>query len=500
MDVRRGLVRRGGAGGGVRRAAEGELMAAGRSHRSTARRRRRRRRSAPSASRTSCAPACRTASRCCAARLPGLPLVSLELIAPAGAQYDPAEQRGDRHPHRRRCSTRGRPGGPRWRSRPTSSGWAAISPPAPTGTWAISRPGCCRATAGRGSSCWPRCRRSDLPRARDRAAAPAAARRDPAPAPGPRRRSPTTASSARSSAAPSTPSRSTAPRRASRGSTATTLLGFYRGHYGFAGSTLIAVGDLDPEEILREAESRLRRRRPARAGAGAAGDPARLPPADRGPRRRPPGRRPDRAPAGARGGAAHRIPTTSPCWCSTRCWAASSPAGSTSTCASGTATPTAPPAASARGGARARSSSPRRWRPRRPAPPPARCSTSCGGSARPWSSRTELAETAGYIVGVFPYSLQTVGDVARRLETLAVFGLPDDYYDALSGADRGGHPRGDPGGGAPPSRSRADRRGGGGSGRGPGAAARGDGAGDRLVAGGGAPRRPAAPGPLSWIN
>ena len=29
-----------------------------------------------------------------AARLPNLPLVSLELIAPAGAQYDPAERSG----------------------------------------------------------------------------------------------------------------------------------------------------------------------------------------------------------------------------------------------------------------------------------------------------------------------------------------------------------------------------------------------------------------------
>ena len=40
----------------------------------------------------------------------------------------------------------------------------------------------------------------------------------------------------------------------------------------------------------------------------------------------------------------------------------------------------------------------------------------------------ELDETRGYMVGVFPYSLQTIGDVSRRLETLTVFGLPDDYY------------------------------------------------------------------------
>jgi len=41
----------------------------------------------------------------------------------------------------------------------------------------------------------------------------------------------------------------------------------------------------------------------------------------------------------------------------------------------------------------------------------------------------ELDETRTYMVGVFPYTLQTIGDVAKRLETLTVFGLPDDYYD-----------------------------------------------------------------------
>lgn len=41
----------------------------------------------------------------------------------------------------------------------------------------------------------------------------------------------------------------------------------------------------------------------------------------------------------------------------------------------------------------------------------------------------ELAETRSYMVGVFPYTLQTIGDVAKRLETLAVYGLPDDYFD-----------------------------------------------------------------------
>jgi zinc protease len=40
----------------------------------------------------------------------------------------------------------------------------------------------------------------------------------------------------------------------------------------------------------------------------------------------------------------------------------------------------------------------------------------------------ELDETRSYIVGVFPYTVQTIGDLAKRLETMTVYGLPDDYY------------------------------------------------------------------------
>jgi zinc protease len=40
----------------------------------------------------------------------------------------------------------------------------------------------------------------------------------------------------------------------------------------------------------------------------------------------------------------------------------------------------------------------------------------------------ELDETRDYLIGVFPYTLQTVSGLAGRLETLAVYGLPDDYY------------------------------------------------------------------------
>jgi len=41
----------------------------------------------------------------------------------------------------------------------------------------------------------------------------------------------------------------------------------------------------------------------------------------------------------------------------------------------------------------------------------------------------ELEETRDYVVGVFPYTLQTLDGVARRLEALAVHRLPDDYYE-----------------------------------------------------------------------
>ncbi len=40
----------------------------------------------------------------------------------------------------------------------------------------------------------------------------------------------------------------------------------------------------------------------------------------------------------------------------------------------------------------------------------------------------ELTETQDYLVGVFPYTLQTVGDLAKRLENIAIFDLSDDHY------------------------------------------------------------------------
>jgi zinc protease len=40
----------------------------------------------------------------------------------------------------------------------------------------------------------------------------------------------------------------------------------------------------------------------------------------------------------------------------------------------------------------------------------------------------ELADTKSYILGVFPYTLQTVSGVLYHLENLTVYGLPDDHY------------------------------------------------------------------------
>jgi zinc protease len=52
----------------------------------------------------------------------------------------------------------------------------------------------------------------------------------------------------------------------------------------------------------------------------------------------------------------------------------------------------------------------------------------------------ELEDSKSYLVGVFPYTLQSVAGLAHRLETLAVYGLPDDHYerfpDEVAAVDR----------------------------------------------------------------
>lgn len=43
-------------------------------------------------------------------------------------------------------------------------------------------------------------------------------------------------------------------------------------------------------------------------------------------------------------------------------------------------------------------------------------------------SEEELRDTKSYVLGVFPYTLQTVSAVLYHLENLTVYGLPDDHY------------------------------------------------------------------------
>ncbi len=48
----------------------------------------------------------------------------------------------------------------------------------------------------------------------------------------------------------------------------------------------------------------------------------------------------------------------------------------------------------------------------------------------------ELRDTKSYILGTFPYTLQTTTGVLQRVESLVVFGLPDDYYSPESYLER----------------------------------------------------------------
>lgn len=41
----------------------------------------------------------------------------------------------------------------------------------------------------------------------------------------------------------------------------------------------------------------------------------------------------------------------------------------------------------------------------------------------------ELRHAQQFLIGVFPYTVETVGDLAQRLEDLVVFDLPDDHFD-----------------------------------------------------------------------
>jgi zinc protease len=207
------------------------------------------------------------------------------------------------------------------------------------------------------------------------------------------------------------------------------ILAFYRSHYGLAGSQLIAVGDFDPEELLREAERRLGGS-PGSAGA---------PPAN-----------PEIRPVPLAGTSVHIVDRSGAAQTELRLGHAGIPRNHPdylpmvvlNTLLGGKFTSRINLNLRERHGFTYGASS--RITPRLgPGPFVVNAAVeteSAGAAAREVLSELrrirealvepeEIEETLSYIVGVFPYTLQTVGDLAKRLETIAVFGLPDDYYD-----------------------------------------------------------------------
>jgi zinc protease len=205
------------------------------------------------------------------------------------------------------------------------------------------------------------------------------------------------------------------------------LLDFYRHHYGFAGSTLIAVGDFDPEELLRETE----------AVFGAANSPGSVT------------ARPEIHPTPPREVSVHLVDRPGAAQTELRLGHVGVPRTDPdyvqllvlNTLLGGKFTSRINLNLRERHGYTYGAAS--RFATRQ-GPGPFTVSAAVETSAAAASAREvlhelrrvreelvepeELAETIGYIVGVFPYGLQTVDDVGRRLETLAISDLPDDYY------------------------------------------------------------------------
>ncbi|MFL6197974.1 MAG: M16 family metallopeptidase [Thermoanaerobaculia bacterium] len=210
------------------------------------------------------------------------------------------------------------------------------------------------------------------------------------------------------------------------------LLAFYDRHYSLAGSTLIAVGDLDPEDVVRRAEESLA----PRPGQ----DPAPASPPAPPPIRPAPLTgisvhivdRPGSAQTELRLGHAG-VPRTHPEWF---------PLNVMNMVLGGKFTSRINLNLRERHsytyGANSRFSG-------RLGPGPfvvdaAVATESTGAATREVLGELrrireepvevqELEETLSYMIGVYPYTLQSVGDVAKRLEILAVYGLPEDYYD-----------------------------------------------------------------------
>lgn len=204
------------------------------------------------------------------------------------------------------------------------------------------------------------------------------------------------------------------------------LLAFYRSYYTLAGSQLIAVGDLDPEALLRVAEERF--------AALPAGPPAapEIVPVPLGGVEVHIVDRPGGAQTELRIGHAG-VPRTNPDYI---------PLIVLNTILGGKFTSRINLNLRERHGYTYGASS--RFAPRLGPGPfmvDAAVATESTGAAAAETlaeirrirdepvAPQELEETVSYVSGVFPYTFQTTSDLARRLETLAVYGLPNDYFE-----------------------------------------------------------------------
>jgi zinc protease len=204
------------------------------------------------------------------------------------------------------------------------------------------------------------------------------------------------------------------------------LVSFYRSHYTLSGSKLIAVGDLDPEALLRDIEGRF--------AALPAGPPERpeIVPAPLGGIEIHIVDRPGGAQTELRIGHAG-VPRTNPDYI---------PLIVLNTLLGGKFTSRINLSLRERHGYTYGAST--RFTPRLGPGPfmvDAAVATESTGAAaietlaelrrirEELVEPRELEETLSYVSGVFPYTFQTASDLAKRLETLAVYDLPNDYFE-----------------------------------------------------------------------
>jgi predicted Zn-dependent peptidase len=204
------------------------------------------------------------------------------------------------------------------------------------------------------------------------------------------------------------------------------LVGFYQSYYTLSGSRLIAVGDLDPEALVRDAEALF----------------SALPPG--------PPARPEIRPAALSGVEVHIVDRPGSAQTELRIGHAGVPRSEAdyiplivlNTLLGGKFTSRINLNLRERHGYTYGASS--RFTPRLGPGPflvDAAVATESAGAAAAETlgelrriredlvEPRELEETLSYVTGVFPYTFQTASDLAKRLETLAVYGLPDDYFE-----------------------------------------------------------------------